>query len=173
MSDVETTIRRAGEDDIAFIMSVEQLPGYAERVGTWSKAEHAEKLEKADYAYFLCLAGKQPVGFVIFKDVGDAMGNLCLHRIAVGDAGRGVGTSFMRNLCDWAFSDAAVYRLWLDVLPGNPSARRVYGKVGFQEEGLMRSALRYPDGRRTDLLLMSLLRPDWQAVQPTRTAVTV
>lgn len=163
MSLVKTTIRDAEADDIAYIMSVERLPNYAERVGAWTHDEHVAKMVDPAYHYIIGLHDKRPAGFVVFKDIGNGQGNLCLHRIAVGDAGRGVGTSFIANLCDWAFGDPAVFRLWLDVLPSNPAARHVYGKVGFVEEGIMRSALRYPDGRRADLLLMSLLRPDWQA----------
>jgi RimJ/RimL family protein N-acetyltransferase len=169
MSPVTTTIRDARIADIAYIMSVERLPDYPERVGAWTEAEHAEKMADPSYRYILGLVDDVPVGFVIFKDIGDSMGNLCLHRIAVGDAGRGVGTSFVGNLCHWAFSDPAVFRLWLDVLPSNPVARHVYAKAGFVEEGLMRSALRYPDGRRADLLLMALLRPDWQALHTATT----
>lgn len=163
MSLVRTTIRDADADDIAYIMSVERLPNYAERVGTCTLDEHVAKMADPAYRYIIGLHDKAPAGFVVFKGIADDMGNLCLHRIAVGNAGRGVGTSFIANLCGWAFAQPSVFRLWLDVLPSNASARHVYGKVGFVEEGTMRSALRYPDGRRADLLLMSLLRPDWQA----------
>lgn len=156
-------IREADATDIAFVMSVERLPGYADLVGEWSRELHESKLADSGYAYFLALADQKPVGFAIFKGVGDAMGNLCLHRIAVAETGGGVGTAFIAELCAWAFGNAGVDRLWLDVLPDNQGARRVYGKLGFAEEGIMRSALRYPDGRRADLMLMSLLRREWTA----------
>jgi RimJ/RimL family protein N-acetyltransferase len=161
LSLVRTTIRDANVDDIDYMMSVERLPNYAERVGAWTHDEHVAKMGDPSYHCIIGLHENMPAGFVVFKDIGNEMGNLCLHRIAVGPAGLGVGTSFIANLCDWAFAETSVFRLWLDVLPSNPAARHVYGKVGFVEEGLMRSALRYPDGRRADLLLMSLLRPDW------------
>lgn len=157
------TSRRADETDIAYVMSVERLPGYADLVGEWSQEQHQSKLADSDYAYFLALIAEEPVGFAIFKGVEDAMGNLCLHRVAVARTGGGVGTAFIAELCAWAFGNPAVDRLWLDVLPDNAVARRAYGKLGFVEEGIMRSALRYPDGRRADLMLMSLLRSEWRA----------
>ena len=157
------TIRRANAADIAFVMSVERLPRYADLVGEWSREQHQAKLADSEHAYFLALADGEPVGFAIFKGVGDSMGNLCLHRIAVTKTGGGIGTAFIAELCSRAFGNAAVDRLWLDVLPDNEAARHVYGKLGFVEEGIMRSALRYPDGRRADLMLMSLLRPEWLA----------
>lgn len=157
-------IRRADEADIAFVMSVERLPGYADLVGEWSHDQHAAKMIDSDYAYFLALSDGEPVGFAIFKGVGDAMGNICLHRIAVAKVGGGIGTAFIAKLCAWAFGNPSMDRLWLDVLPDNQVARRVYSKLGFVEEGVMRSALRYPDGRRADLMLMSLLRSDRDGV---------
>lgn len=156
-------IRRADAADIAFVMSVERLPGYADLVGEWSREQHQAKLADGDYGYFLALAAGEPAGFAIVKGVDDPMGNLCLHRIAVAKPGGGVGAAFIARICAWAFGNPAVDRLWLDVLPDNAVARRAYGKLGFVEEGVMRRALRYPDGRRADLLLMSLLRPEWLA----------
>jgi RimJ/RimL family protein N-acetyltransferase len=157
------TIRKADSDDIAFVMSVEGLPGYADLVGEWSHGQHESKLMDSDYVYLLALSDGKPIGFAIFKGFEDVMGNLCLHRIAVAKTGAGVGTLFIAELLDWAFAIPVVDRLWLDVLPDNAVARRVYGKLGFVEEGVMRSALRYPNGRRADLLLMSLLRGEWTA----------
>jgi len=168
MSALTLSVRDANPDDITAIMAIENLPDYAERVGALDHDEHAEKLADPHYRYRICMVDDKVVGFVVFKDVGHEMGNLCLHRIAVGDAGRGVGTGFIRALCDWVFSDTDIFRLWLDVLPSNAAARHVYAKIGFREEGLMRSALRYPDGRRADLILMSLLRPDWLNAQESR-----
>jgi RimJ/RimL family protein N-acetyltransferase len=60
----------------------------------------------------------------------------------------------------WVFTETGAYRLWLDVLADNARARHVYGAHGFVEEGLLREAYELPDCR-IDLILMSLLRPDW------------
>jgi RimJ/RimL family protein N-acetyltransferase len=171
MSERPISIRKADTDDIAFVMSIERLPGYADLVGQWSREQHEGKLADSDYAYFLGVSQGAPVGFAVVKGIDDAMGNLCLHRIAVATVGGGLGTGFVSELCAQAFGNPVVERIWLDVLPGNTIARRVYGKLGFVEEGTMRSSLRYPDGRRADLVLMSMLREEWiarAAMNPSR-----
>jgi RimJ/RimL family protein N-acetyltransferase len=62
----------------------------------------------------------------------------------------------------WVFTETDAYRLWLDVLADNARARHVYLSHGFVEEGLLRDAYKLMDDSRIDLVLMSLLRPDWR-----------
>lgn len=154
------TIRPATMDDIDFVMRVERLPGYPERVGSYSVQEHERRMADADCEYMICTSGADPVGFVVLRP-DDGMGNILIQRIAVSRSGGGLGSAFMQRICEHVFSDTQIGRLVLDVLPSNAIAQRVYTKMGFAMEGLMRSALRYPDGRRSDLLLMALLREDW------------
>ena len=45
--------------------------------------------------------------------------------------------------------------------PSNDRARAPYRSEGFVEEGVLRDALREPDGSFTPLVVMSLLRPEW------------
>jgi RimJ/RimL family protein N-acetyltransferase len=53
--------------------------------------------------------------------------------------------------------------VWLTVAPHNERARHLYRSVGFQEEGVYREAHIGPDGRRFSPIVMSLLRPEWEA----------
>ncbi|MCF1449121.1 MULTISPECIES: GNAT family N-acetyltransferase [Rhizobium/Agrobacterium group] len=153
-------IRPATPNDIDFVMRVERLPGYPERVGTYSVQEHESRMADENYEYLIGICGEKPVGFAVLRP-DDGMGNVVIRRLAVEQSGRGMGSVFVQRICAAVFSDPTIGRLILDVLPSNTIARRVYTKLGFVEEGLMRSALRYPDGRRADLLLMALLRDDW------------
>jgi RimJ/RimL family protein N-acetyltransferase len=63
----------------------------------------------------------------------------------------------------WVFAETEVYRFWLTVLPDNARARHVYASHGFLEEGVLRGVFRFSDGRRGDLVMVSILRPDWLA----------
>jgi RimJ/RimL family protein N-acetyltransferase len=159
------SVRNAGQADLDFIMATERLPGYAERVGNHDAAVHLHKMSLPHYRYMI---GENPLGacgFAVIRQDDDGKGIANLNRVAVRQTGRGIGTRFIRALADFVFSDLQVERLWLDVLPANDIARHVYRKIGFVEEGLMRSALRLPDGSRADLLLMSLLRHEWEPAQ--------
>jgi RimJ/RimL family protein N-acetyltransferase len=99
--------------------------------------------------------------FAIIRDLNDIHGNVCLKRIAVAAPGQGTGSRFVGMIVRWVFTETSAYRLWLDVLANNARARHVYLTHGFVEEGLLRAAYKLPDESRIDLILMSLLRPDW------------
>ena len=156
------SIAHATDSDIPFIMSVEHLPGYAELIGCYDSDEHRRRISAPNTTYLLCRAAGEPVGFAVIRFDDDGMGNAQLHRIALAPTGLGLGTLFLKRICSLIFALPDVERLWLDLLPSNALAKRVYSKVGFIEEGTLRSALRLRNGRREDLVLMSLLRAQWR-----------
>jgi RimJ/RimL family protein N-acetyltransferase len=71
--------------------------------------------------------------------------------------GRGVTTRALRALCQWAFTELRLERLELITDPDNHASQRVAEKVGFSREGILRSHLVHPDGRRRDSVMFSLL----------------
>jgi RimJ/RimL family protein N-acetyltransferase len=94
----------------------------------------------------------------------DAHNQSCGFRIALGPGGRdrGFGTEATRLVVDRVFRDLPIHRIQLEVYAFNPRAQHVYERVGFRREGVMRDSLRW-DGRFHDTILMSILRPDWDA----------
>lgn len=87
----------------------------------------------------------------------------CAFRILLGAAGRdrGLGTEATRLIVGYGFDRLGLHRIWLEVYAFNPRARRVYDKVGFVQEGVLRHALRWGD-QWVDVTLMSVLAPEWQ-----------
>jgi RimJ/RimL family protein N-acetyltransferase len=73
--------------------------------------------------------------------------------------GREIGHSILQ-IC---FNDLGAHRVDLLVHMENDRARRVYARIGFFEEGILRDYHRAADGSFHPLRLMSLLRPDWQS----------
>jgi RimJ/RimL family protein N-acetyltransferase len=71
--------------------------------------------------------------------------------------GRGVTTRALRLLCRHALDELGLERLELVTDPDNAASQRVAEKVGFRREGVLRSHLRHPDGRRRDSVMFSLL----------------
>jgi RimJ/RimL family protein N-acetyltransferase len=71
--------------------------------------------------------------------------------------GRGLTTRALRLLSRHALDKLGVQRLELITDPDNIASQRVAEKVGFQREGVMRSHLLHPDGRRRDSVMFSLL----------------
>ena len=70
---------------------------------------------------------------------------------------RGVTTRAVRLLCRYALEDLGMERLELVTDPDNTASQRVAEKVGFQREGVLRSHVVHPDGRRRDSIMFSLL----------------
>jgi RimJ/RimL family protein N-acetyltransferase len=71
--------------------------------------------------------------------------------------GRGVTTRALRLLSRHALEELKLERLELITDPDNRASQRVAEKVGFQREGVLRSHLLHPDGRRRDSVMFSLL----------------
>jgi RimJ/RimL family protein N-acetyltransferase len=72
---------------------------------------------------------------------------------------RGVGTRSLRLYSRWAFSNLRLARLELLVQPGNEASLALGRRVGFVEEGLLRSQ-GVVRGERKDMVMMSLLPGD-------------
>jgi len=74
---------------------------------------------------------------------------------------RGFGTDASRVTIRYGFQELNLHRIWLDVFGYNDRAQALYRRLGFTEEGRLREHLAR-DGRRYDVVLMGLLRPEWE-----------
>lgn len=155
---------RATKADIPFIMETERLEGYAELVGRWDEERHAEALNDGRYAYFIASDLDKPLGFAIVRDWASPEGVALVKRIAVRQPGQGNGRSLLGALADLVFEQTSAYRLWLGVFPENLRARKAYEASGFVAEGIARGSA-YFGGEHRDELVMSLLRPEWEAAK--------
>ena len=86
-------------------------------------------------------------------------------RIRIGEAGargRGLGSEAVALLLRHAFADLDLHRVTLEVFSRNTAAITVYERCGFVREGVLREAV-FLDDRRDDVVVMGILRSDWQA----------
>lgn len=74
--------------------------------------------------------------------------------------GKGVGTAAIKVLCEYAFNEANMHRLWLECDPENYGAVRCYEKNGFKKEGVHKHGY-FRHGSYRDTMTMGLIRPDW------------
>ncbi len=158
------TLRPAALADVTAVMAIERTPGFEPLVGRSSEAEHRAMMASSNYAYCIGETADGAVAaFAILRDLEDAHGNLYLKRIAVARPDEGVGGAFLGLVVAWVFSHTAAHRFWLDCFAHNARAQRVYEKLGFSRDGVLRQAYRASDGSRLDLTLMALTRPQWTA----------
>jgi RimJ/RimL family protein N-acetyltransferase len=74
---------------------------------------------------------------------------------------KGLGTEATRLIVDWSFATLNMHRLWLHVYEFNVWAIRIYERIGFVREGLLREDC-YRDGKYWNTVLMAMLRSDWE-----------
>lgn len=85
--------------------------------------------------------------------------------IMIGDKsvwGKGYGAEVMLLLQRHGFETLNLNRVYLRVHADNQRAVRAYEKTGFAHEGRLRQAV-FKNGRYGDVLLMSVLREEWNA----------
>ncbi|SRR5271165_4331955 len=157
-------VRAAGAADLAAIMSLERTPGFEAFVGRSEEAEHHAMLAAPGFAYRIGVAPDgTALAFAILSGLGDPHGNVYLKRIAAVRPGERIGTALLARVLDEAFESFGAWRFHLDCFAGNERAQKAYAKLGFSRDGILRQAYRLPDGTRTDLVLMALLKPEWEA----------
>jgi RimJ/RimL family protein N-acetyltransferase len=137
--------------DIPEIMRIERLPGYDAVVGRWEAEAHAAEMASPDARYFGERNGAGLAGFVILQELRAPC--VVLRRIAVAEPERGVGGRLVRAAMDWTFATTPAQALRLDVALGNPRAKHVYVREGFEQYGRdeVHELMRIPRGRWAEL----------------------
>lgn len=132
-----------------------------------SELEFIERAYKRDDEIILGIALKandKLIGTTGLHDI-DWKNRNCMFGILIGDKtewGQGYGTEATRLMVDYAFGTLGMHRVWLRVYEYNQRAIRVYEKVGFVREGMLRED-RYHGGRFFHTIVMGLLRSEWEA----------
>jgi RimJ/RimL family protein N-acetyltransferase len=115
----------------------------------------------SDAVQFMALAGDQVVGWA---DIFPAWAAAVAHTGTLGMGllpayrRQGIGGRLLQACLDKAVHKG-ITRVTLEVRADNSAAIRLYQKAGFQQEALMRRAMRF-DGVYFDALQMSWLAPD-------------
>lgn len=166
-------------------------PADARTIAGWHETHEFTVLDGSPFPTSLAqteawLAGLPPPSFAqtvlgVINQAGDLIGYLSLRRmnptdrnaefgIALGPAhwNQGCGTDATRTLIRFAFAEMNLHRVTLRVADYNPRARRVYEKVGFKVEGVLREA-RWWNGAWHDTIVMGLLAHEFLAADRART----
>ena len=93
------------------------------------------------------------IGMTVSQNETGHVGYWCLRS----ERGQGIVPRAVRLISRFAFEELELGRVELVTDPDNHSSQRVAAKVGFTREGVLRSHLLHPDGRRRDSVMFSLL----------------
>jgi diamine N-acetyltransferase len=158
-STAELRLRPTREDDLDYVVAAEADPDNAPFLAPSPREEHLGFLRDPLQRHLIAEADGRRVGFALLR-LHPADRAVELRRLAVTEKRRGHGRAALRLAIAAAFDEHGAHRLWLDVKPHNERALALYRSAGFVEEGLLRDALYY-DGRFESLIVMSILRPEW------------
>ncbi len=165
------TFRPAGRADIGAVMAIERSPDFELCVARSEEGEHRAMLDSPSHAYRLGVGKTGAIeAFAILRGLDDVHGNLYLKRVAVARPGQGLGTAFLSLVLDEAFGPMGAERFHLDCFADNVRAQAVYRKLGMSRDGVLRRAYRLNDGTRTDLVMMAILKSEWEGVRRVSTA---
>jgi len=104
----------------------------------------------------------RPIGQTAFVRV-DYISSAAVFYIAILNPefwGKGVGTETSQMMVDYAFETLNLNRIQLHVFAGNTAAIKIYQKVGYVKEGVLRQAM-YHHGEYCDFWVMGILKKDW------------
>jgi RimJ/RimL family protein N-acetyltransferase len=142
------------------------------RVGRFSREQEAEFIaqhqQSGDYFFAIeAIDGPQPVhiGNIGLFDQ-DQRNRQAELGIMIGEPdywGKGYGSAAIRLLLEFGFGELNLQRVHLRVFAFNKRAIRAYEKVGFRLDGIARQSA-YLAGEYHDDYLMSILKPDWEAM---------
>ena len=127
-------------------------------VATWK--QKFEKMDALGYIAFVAEIEGQMVGeLTLFVEQRPRTRHSISFGIGVDPAfgGRGIGERLIRTALDYAFNWLGVMRVELEVFHDNQRARRLYQRLGFEQEGVKRKAC-LRDGEYHDIIVMAKLR---------------
>jgi RimJ/RimL family protein N-acetyltransferase len=103
----------------------------------------------------------------------DRVGQTCRMGISIERSmtGKGYGRDAIATLVRYAFEDLNLHRISIDTLATNEAAMHAFAACGFVEEGRLRQHYWYR-GRYVDAVDMGILRSEWLAERPERSALT-
>lgn len=143
-------------------MSIE-LPVTLQSTNAWfdriSQSENRQDLVFFDYSIASCV--------VAMGGLTDISRNNNAELYVVSNPemyGQGIGTRVVSWLCNYGFASLGLHRIYLSTLETNSGARKLYQRLGFQDEGILREHV-YHSGQYKDRYLLGLLRSEWNELK--------
>jgi len=134
-----------------------------EPLAAWEK-EFDKHLEERDKADFVIEVDGVVIGEVGLHSHANRRAGVASLGVGIYDpeyVGKGYGRDAIMTLLDWCFRILNLRRVALDTLAMNERAIRAYRACGFVEEGRLREH-EYVDGRYVDVVVMGVLRSEWE-----------
>lgn len=156
-------LRETVERDLSDVMAIEGDPDVSPWITVWPAGRHRRALAEPDEAHMIFSRRGSTVGFLLLAGLNDPDRSIELRRIALSRRGAGLGAAALDLALGYAFDVLHGRRVWLDVLPGNARALRLYDRAGFADDGLAPDRHLLPDDSSLPLRLMSITETAFRA----------
>lgn len=123
----------------------------------------------------ICLSGsKQMIGYISLSNIDYRNSRADWSGLVIGKEHQhqGYGTQALYLLLEYAFEELGLNRVASSWLAENTVALALAKKLGFRQEGVLRDYV-YKGGRRRDIILMSVLRTEFEQLRQSCSAITV
>ncbi len=158
-------LRPTTQDDLAYVLAIERAPETLPFITPWEPVQHEAAIRFPDFRHYIIEAGDspQPVGFLTFTGCQNRHQSVELKRIVVDARSQGIGRAALRMAKQLAFEDLGAHRFWVDVKQSNTRAQGFFTSEGFTVEGVLRESVKLDTGFYDSLVVLSMLRHDFDA----------
>ena len=165
-------LRRPEPEDIEAMYRYRNDPGVAARLGVsscgFSRADIAEWIEarrksREDLVWTIADLNDRCIGHCGLYKINSRNG-VAATGICIGDVGlwgKGIGTSVIDHVVTYAFQQMNLRKIRAEVLASNLSARKLFEKLGFKTEAILRE-YKYRNGQYLDFHILGVLRNEWR-----------
>jgi RimJ/RimL family protein N-acetyltransferase len=151
------SLRLATDADAQTLAALDANPDVRDWILPSTPDRHRRDMHDPALRYLLLDDAEGLVGYAILAQLDDPHDNREIRRLVAARRGRGLGRALLDAAVGHCFGALGAHRCWLDALPENARALRLYRRYGFVEEGTRRECMRAADGRYRSLIVFSLL----------------
>ena len=124
--------------------------------------EWVESRGDGDDINFVICYDANPVGTIGLEPPDDITGAVEVgYVVAPTNWGEGYATDAVRTICDYAFGERRIKKVYAKAFETNPASSRVLEKAGFTREGVLREE-GFVDGEHVDVYRYGLLVEEWR-----------
>lgn len=163
---MEIKLRKLNKEDAKVFFEWANNPDLIKYVGPClsvsAEDEYKRISEKKNRLVLVIEAEGKAIGY-IYLDI-DEKNKKAEFSIAIGEKdcrGKGYGREAAQKALQYAFNELNLNKLFLKVLTFNDPAIRLYERMGFKKEGLLRQDV-FLDGEFEDFIIMSILKKEWR-----------
>lgn len=158
-------LRRAGLEDLKFIMELQHKPENAKFIVPFSEKFHTEIINSDNSENMDVIAEEISTGAAVgYYMLCNLYGSsIEIRHVIIDKKGAGYGREGLKLLLQWSFEVRKFHRAWLDCKTYNARALHLYESCGFVREGISRECIFF-NGVYEDLINLSILDREYFAL---------